>query len=137
MKYILLLLLIISFTSCGQQTSGGVYYVDATYPYQQTIFLGYDKVLFTVQENYQNGYGNITTMITNQSNDKSYNSFDYEIQCFQNGMIVQSSGVYTCYNLFPGQSQEGCNIVTNQIYDPQFIKIVIRNVHSVALTVAN
>lgn len=120
--------------ACGQQTSGGVYY--SSYEYNNAFMIVSGDIAFSCIEVYKNNYGNITTNITNTSNQYEY-SFEYEIQLIQNGMIVQSSGVYSCYNIMPQQSQQGANVMSSNIYEPQYVKIVISNLHRTNLVIAN
>ena len=135
MKLIVLAIMMLSLASCGQETSGGVFYTSSTSYNVPFIIVGGD-IAFACVETYQNGYGNITTNATNTSSNYEY-SFDYEIQLWQYGMIVQSSGVYSCLSLMPQQTQKTANVMTDQVYDPQFVKIVISNVRKIPLTFAN
>lgn len=125
MKYIFFLLFIIALSSCGQHSDGEVYESGGGVTYSTVIRSG--DLIFYCNETYNYGMGNVTITVLNNSRDYMYN-FDIETQLFQDGVIVESSGVGYIYDLYPGQSQQANGFSTRYTINDQLIRVVITRV---------
>jgi hypothetical protein len=123
MKNITFLLLFL-LCSCGQNSDGDVQSTDGSSLYSTIITNG--DLTFYINETYQYGYGNITSSVVNNSKTYKYN-FDYELQLWQNGILLDSTGPCYIYELYPGQSQRGGGLNTRYTINDQTFKIVMTN----------
>ena len=130
MKYLLILFTVFLCSCHTQNTDGGVYESDYSNTYATTISNG--DLIFYVKETYQYGSGSIMTTVLNNSPNYMYN-FDFQLEIFQDGVIVDSSGSCSIYDLYPGQSQDGGYLTTRYTINDQFIRIVVSNVHKIRL----
>lgn len=130
MKYLLILCTLFLCSCHYQHTDGDVYDSNGDVTFNTTIRDG--DLIFYVKEKYQYGNGYITTTVVNNSPNYVYN-FNCELQLWQNGFIVESSGMNYIYDLFPGQAQDCCYICTRYTINDQLVRIVVTNVTKIHL----
>lgn len=126
MKHFLILFVIMfGLCSCRSSDDDDDEYYNRSVIYSTICSNG--DLSFHIKEIYQYNTRSVESIVVNNSYNYSY-SFDYEMQIWHDGILLDSSGIYYIYDLNPGNSEDGGGLYSRYSLNDNTIKIVINNV---------